>query len=207
MRSAALESEALAWVTPHRNGRHLVKTRDWVLELHPDADAALVLAALLHDLDRTVDPRALDRHVAAWDAPAVVQAHADRAAEVAAGWLRSRGADEELVSAVAKLIRRHETGDGDDADVLQAADSLSFLETNPAAVWVREGRATRAEAERKLRWMHDRIGLDEARAAAAPLLERALGELVEADSVVQDGALAGRLRRQANEGRAHGNTR
>ncbi|HEX2112067.1 MAG TPA: hypothetical protein VHF67_10990 [Gaiellaceae bacterium] len=207
MRATALESEALAWVVPHRNGRHLMRTREWLLRLRPDAGEALVLAALLHDVDRNVDAGALDRHVAAWNEPAAVQAHAERAAEVAAAWLRSEGADEPLVSAVAGLISRHETGGGEDADALQAADSLSFLEVNPAAVWVQEARTSRADAERKLRWMHDRIRLEEARAVAAPLLERALAELVGAASVVQDGALAGRLRRQANEGRAHGNTR
>jgi hypothetical protein len=202
----SLEAEALAWVAPHRNGRHLIRTRDWLRELRPDAGEPLVLAALLHDVDRNVDKGALDRHIAAWDEPAVVQAHAEQAAEVAGAWLRNRGADEALVSVVAALIRRHETGGGEDADALQAADSLSFLETNPAATWVREGRASRAEAERKLRWMHDRIRPDRARAAAAPLLRRALREVVPGDSVVQDGALARRARRQANEGRAHGST-
>jgi hypothetical protein len=71
----------------------------------------------------------------------------------------------------------HETGGTSEADVLQAADSLSFLETNPAARWVREGRATPERAAEKLRAMHDRISLAGARRHARPLLETSLQAL------------------------------
>ena len=203
----SLEERALAWIAPHRNARHLARARDWVRELRPDAGEALVLAALLHDVDRNVDARALDRHVAAWDDADVVRAHAERAAEVAAGWLRSEGAPEALVREVADLIRLHEVGGGEEADVLQAADSLSFLETNPAERWVRERRVSAEEALRKLEWMHDRIRERRARELARPLLERASADVVSAGSVSHDRARSGGALRQSNEGRAHGNKR
>jgi hypothetical protein len=72
---------------------------------------------------------------------------------------------------------------------------------------VREGLSDCETAERKLRWMHDRIRTDEARKLATPLLEAALAALVSEPAVVQDLSLAERMRRHANEGRAHGNTR
>jgi hypothetical protein len=203
----SLEDRACAWIEGHRNARHLVRTRDWVLELCPDAGEALRLAALLHDVDRNVYPAALERHIDAWDDESTVEAHAELASEVTSQWLRAEGADEELVAEVAALVRLHERGGTEDADILQAADSLSFLETNPAIRWVQEGRRTAEEAERKLRWMHDRIRLEQARTPAAPLLGRATADLVPDGSVIQDSALAGRLRRHANEGRANGNTR
>jgi hypothetical protein len=69
-----------------------------------------------------------------------------------------------------------------EADLLQAADSLSFLEVNAGrpAVWVRDGRCTEEEARARLRHMYERIKPERARAAAAPLLERAERDL-EAD--------------------------
>ena len=200
-----LEDRAAAWIAGHRNARHLLRTRDWLRKLRPDAGEALILAALLHDVDRALGGVPLDEQVAGWDDAPAVAAHAARSAALASDWLRRDGADDALVAEVAELIRRHEVGGTDGADLVQAADSLSFLEVNPAARWVRERRASAEEAERKLRSMHDRIRVVEARRLAEPLLEEAVRELVSERSTGQDFALASRVR-HANEGRAHGNT-
>ena len=47
-----LEERALDWIEPYWNAHHLVRTRDWVLELEPDAGEALRVAALTHDMER-----------------------------------------------------------------------------------------------------------------------------------------------------------
>jgi hypothetical protein len=62
--------------------------------------------------------------------------------------------------------------------VLQAADSLSFLETltSITIAWVRRG-IDPEHARAKLQFMADRITIEAARAEAEPLLLRALGEL------------------------------
>jgi hypothetical protein len=176
-----LERRALEWVAPFRNARHLERTRDWVLELRPDAGEPLRLAALTHDAEREVAGGAtIGAQIDAFEDPATVRAHAERSSRVIAEWLRRAGADDAVVGAVAQLVVLHETGGTPEADVLQAADSLSFLEMNPAARWVREGLATPERAAQKLRAMHDRIRLPEARAHARPLLARALDALREA---------------------------
>ncbi len=173
-----LERAALEWISRFRNARHLVRTRDWVLELRPHADEALRLAALMHDAERAVLGGApLDAQIAAFDDPETVRAHCERSARVVADWLRGKGASEELIASVEELVRLHETGGTDEADILQAADSLSFLETNPAARWVRERRATPERAAEKLRAMQDRIGPATAREYARALLEDALAEI------------------------------
>jgi hypothetical protein len=178
-----LERRALAWIAPFRNARHLERARDWVLDLRPDADEALRLAALMHDAEREVAGGApLDAQIGAFDDPETVRAHCERSARVVGEWLRREGADEDVVARVVALVLLHETGGTPDADLLQAADSLSFLETNPAAGWVREGRASRDRAAAKLRAMHGRMRLERARELARPYLERALGELEEGGS-------------------------
>ena len=202
-----LEARAEERIRPHRNRRHLLRTRDWTLELEPAASDALRLAALLHDVDRDGADVPLERQVAEWDDEDAVAEHAERAASIAGAWLRAEGARERVAAHVEGLVRLHEVGGSDEADVLQAADSLSFLDVNPAARWVREGLAYAATAERKLRWMHDRIRLPAARERAGPLLDAALGALVSTGSVIQDLPLAERMRQHATEGRAHGNTR
>jgi hypothetical protein len=176
--SSGLEERLLARIASHRNARHLERTRDWVRELRPGSGESLVLAALLHDVERGVPGGvSLDEQIAAFDDEQAVRAHSERSARIAGEWLRDEGASAELVRAVEQLICLHETGGSEDADVLQAADSLSFLETNPAAAWMREGRADAEHAMRKLRYMRERIQLVDARRAAQALYEAAVAEL------------------------------
>ena len=47
-----LEERALEWIAPYWNAEYLVRTRDWLLELDPDAGEASRLAALTHDMER-----------------------------------------------------------------------------------------------------------------------------------------------------------
>jgi hypothetical protein len=174
-----LERAALEWVAPYWNARHLVRTRDWLLTLDPDAGEALRLAALTHDIERHFPGGPRPDPAAGWDDPAYLGAHCARSAAIVAEWLRGQGAPEALVAEVADLVRRHEDGGSPAADLLQAADSLSYLEVNgdrPLA-WVREGRCDVPQAEEKLALMYERIRVDRARELAAPFLERAQARL------------------------------
>jgi hypothetical protein len=101
-----------------------------------------------------------------------VRVHSERSAQIVGEWLASQGASEELAGAVARLVSAHEVGGWGDADILQAADSLSFLEINATrpAAWVRDGRCSPAEARARPREMHDRIVVEQARAPATALL-------------------------------------
>ena len=172
-----LEAAALAWIEPYRNARHLVRTRDWTRELEPHADAALVIAALTHDIERHYPggPRTRDGAVG-WDDPGYVRAHCERSARIVGAWLAERCAPADLRHRVEELVRRHEEGGTPDADVLQAADSLAFLEVNGGVPlrWVADGRTTADQARAKLVWMRDRIRLPWARRLAEPVLARAL---------------------------------
>jgi hypothetical protein len=96
-------------------------------------------------------------------------------------WLYSQdGAKEELsVSEVQRLITLHEFGGIDGADLVQAADSLSFLETlqDVARDWVIRGECGVDQARAKHRYMAERIRVPAARRLAGPLLEQALTSL------------------------------
>ena len=163
-----LELAALEWIASYWNADHLVRTRDWVLELSPEAGLALRLAALTHDIERNFPggpaPAPAD--------PGYARAHAERSASIVRDWLSSQGADEELAGSVCRLVAAHEVGGWPEADLLQAADSLSFLEVNATrpAAWVRDGRCDSAAARARLRGMRDRIHVDEAQRLADELL-------------------------------------
>ncbi len=174
---------AREWVGEvHPHARHLLRTESWVVELDPGAGEALRLAAALHDIERAFpDPDATWDSAQDWDSPEYNRWHQDRCADIAADWLRGQGADDALVAEVDRLIRVHEDGGWPEADLLQAADSLSFLETmTPLVVgWVDSGRASRERAAAKLHHSVDRMapGLDRARELGAPYLEAALVEV------------------------------
>jgi hypothetical protein len=182
----ALEQAALDWIAPYWNARHLVRTRDWLVELEPGASLALRLAALTHDIER---------HFPGGPAPdpgnaAYLAEHSGRSARIVRQWLTENGAGNELAAAVGQLVTAHEVGGWREADLLQAADSLSFLEVNASrpAAWVRDGRCDAAEARARLRHMVERIRVERAREAAVPLLERAERELEDALAQTAEGS-------------------
>jgi hypothetical protein len=176
----SLEERALAWIDGYDQAEHLVRTRDWLVELDPGADEALRLAALTHDIERRFPggPKQ-DRAGAAWDDPGYLRAHSERSAEIVGAWLRAEGAGESLAADVEALVRDHELGGSPRADLLQAADSISFLETLAAiaAGWVRDGVCSAEKAKEKHAWMLERIRPERARELALPHYEAALAAI------------------------------
>lgn len=174
-----LRDDALAWIRPYYDGEHLDRTGHWLLELAPDAPEPLVIAALLHDMERDVPGGpVLDKQHISWDDPEYNRAHCERSAAIVAGWLVGRGAPHSFVEGVLP-IREHEFGGSLEGDLLQAADSLSWLEVNGRLVWewVECGECDVPKARAKLLWMYERIRLDRARPIAEPLLRKTLEKL------------------------------
>ncbi|HEY3184314.1 MAG TPA: hypothetical protein VGJ77_15855 [Gaiellaceae bacterium] len=175
-----LERRAEEWIAPYWNAEHLRRSRDWALELDRAASEAVRLAALTHDMERhfpggpSADPSAPP------DEPTYLREHSERSARIVGEWLRGESAGEELVAEVEELVRLHEVGGTPPADIVQAADSLSFLDVNWEVTlrWVREGRATPAQSRAKLDWTLERMRVG--RELAVPLYERAVAALEEA---------------------------
>lgn len=172
-----LLEQARAWIEPYWNARHLRRTLDWLLVLDPGASEALQLAALTHDMERFLpggvdfDPGTMPAHDEAYR-----KLHSERSALIVGDWLSEHGADPELVGTVRHLIELHEIGGDDASNLVQAADSLSFLETNAALVrsWVDDGRCSLERAKQQHERMFERIQVEHARELARPLYARAL---------------------------------
>ena len=177
---------ARAWVEAvHPHARHLLRTEDWLLILDEQAGEGLRLAAVLHDIERAFpDPEATWDSALQWDDPEYNRWHQDRCAQIAGAWLRDQGTPPTLVTEVEALVRVHEDGGWAEADLLQAADSLSFLETMVPLVvgWAESGRVPRERAEAKLRHSVTRINprLTRARELATPYLEAGLRDVAAA---------------------------
>jgi len=167
-----LEDRALVWIEPYWNAEHLVRTRDWLLELDPGASEALRLAAVTHDMERHFPGGPVeDLGGAPEENTKYRRLHSERSAAIVGDWLAGEGAQDELV-----LIRAHETGGTEDEDLVQAADSLSFLEVNAPVVvrWFTSGRCGPERSKAQLRWMLERIRVPRAQELAQPLYEEAV---------------------------------
>jgi hypothetical protein len=178
-----LERAALDWIEPYWNAHHLVRTRDWVLELEPTAAEALRLAALTHDIERHYPGGPVDDLTRPPEETMDYRrAHSERSAAIVGEWLGEQGAEPMLITQVEELVRLHETGGTGAADVLQAADSLSFLEVNvPVTLaWIAGGRCDADRARDQHRWMYERIRLASAKELARPYYERAIAAHEEA---------------------------
>jgi hypothetical protein len=88
---------------------------------------------------------------------------------------------------VEALIVAHEFGGWPEADLVQAADSLSFLETNIDLFlgFVRSGKHPAHEVRKKFNSMFGRIQIPRLKQLAQPLLDRALVQLDAVERSVQ----------------------
>jgi hypothetical protein len=164
-----IERRAIAWISPYNQALHLERARDW-------------LAVVTHDIERMFpNGPQLDKATGRFDDPHYLYAHAARSAEVVGFWLHAQAdvPEEFSLSEVQRLITLHEFGGVGGADLVQAADSLSFLETLQDVVrkWVTHGECDAEQARAKHRYMADRIRIPAAQQVAGPLLEQALASL------------------------------
>ena len=83
------------------------------------------------------------------------------------------------MSDIEGLIRVHEDGGWPEANLVQAADSLSFLDVNIDLFlgWVRSGKWPAREVRMKFDYSYDRIQVPDARHLAMPLRDRAIARL------------------------------
>lgn len=175
-----LRARVYEWLEPYYDRDHQTRAGDWMLILDPDAPEPLVIAALTHDLERSMPGGpVLDKARMAWDDPDYNRAHCERSAQVVADWLREQGASAALVEGIRRPILEHEFGGSPEGDLMQAADSISFLEVNGglAASWVLRGECDEAKVRDKLDWMFERIRLPRGRELARPHHEHSLVDL------------------------------
>ncbi len=106
---------------------HSINTLEWLLMLYPEADIALQVAALGHDIERAVPERKISAaKFKTYDE--YMNAHAQNSADILLEIMQECGIDQELADEIACLVSRHETGGGERLDLLVNADVLSFFQ-------------------------------------------------------------------------------
>jgi hypothetical protein len=180
MTESALISAARDWVVakyPY-NRQHLLRSLERLDQLAPGSAEAVRLATLTHDMERAF-PGPDSPKMSTLHDPEYERLHSERSARIVGEWLRSQQAPAPLIEEVERLIVAHETGGWPEADLVQAADSLSFLDTNIDLFlgFVRSGRFPSGDVRSKFHYTYDRINVPKAREIARPLVEDALEKL------------------------------
>lgn len=133
--------------------RHADNTLEWLLRLEPDADEALQLAALAHDIDRAIEETKTKRaHFDDYDA--FKTAHARNGAKILRPILTACGVHGDVVDETCRLVASHEVGGDPRSNLLKDADSISYFDVNLPHYYRREGWA---ETKRRALWGYRRL--------------------------------------------------
>ena len=117
---------------------HSKNTLEWLLKLDPDADEALKIAALGHDIERAIEGRKVKRKdFKNYDE--FKDAHASNSAKIMMEIMKECGVSKRLADDIFSPVRYHETGNTKRIDILRDADSISFFDVNLPHYFIRTG--------------------------------------------------------------------
>ena len=132
---------------------HAHNTLAWLLRIRPNADDALQISALGHDIERAIDTRKVKREDYL-DYNAFKDAHAKTSALILSETVQAYHLEEDLIDDVSRIVSRHETGGDARSDLIREADALSFFDVNLPLFYEREGWK---RALRRCLWGYKRL--------------------------------------------------
>ena len=133
--------------------RHAENTLEWLLRLKPDADEALQIAALGHDIDRAIETRKVQRADFA-DYDTFKATHARNSALILKEIMEACGVAPDIEEQVYRLVCCHEAGGDPRADLLKDADGISYFDVNLPLYYERNGWE---ETKRRCVWGYRRL--------------------------------------------------
>ena len=132
---------------------HSKNTKDWVIKLFPEADFALQIAALGHDIERSIKEKKIKREEYL-DYNKFKEAHSHNSAKIMRKILQKYKIDSKIIDKVTYLIENHEFGGNPEVDILKDADSISFFDVNLPKYFPRN---TKKETYFRIKWGFDKL--------------------------------------------------
>jgi hypothetical protein len=127
-----------------------------IKELKPDAEDVLLVAGILHDIERGING---DWKAGFMD-PAALRKHQDLCTQEAEKFLKNKNVEINLIEKIKNLIAHHEEGGDGEQDILCDADCLTYFENSALrhAKNYKQNGKTKEEIKKKLDYMYfDRI--------------------------------------------------
>ncbi len=162
-----------------KKSKHFERTVYWLQQIKPDADESMLIAAYAHDIHRAFygEPEAdfyKDKELN--DKNYLIE-HQEKGAEVVANFLRKNYYPEAEIKRVAEMVRLHEFGGTEEADVIKDADSVSYFEINALRHLEKFKLLGPDKIKRKFDFMYNRITSDRAKELARPFYEEAIKQI------------------------------
>ncbi|MCK5594379.1 MAG: DUF4202 family protein [Candidatus Aenigmarchaeota archaeon] len=134
---------------------HALSTKKWILKLKPDADIALQIAALAHDIERGFEPDYYNKTIEKFENYEVhKRIHSEKSAKIIVELLEKYRFDDSIIKKVERLVLNHEIGGDSESNLLMDADSISFFEENFVQYYEKYGVD---KARKKIRFMYGRM--------------------------------------------------
>ncbi len=132
---------------------HSKNTLEWLLKLKPDADEALKVAALGHDIERAIEERKVRREDFS-SFHEFKKAHALNSARIMAEIMEECTIGKKLIDDIFSLVAHHETGGDEMAEVLKEADTISYFDVNLPLYYARHSVE---ETKRRALWGYKKL--------------------------------------------------
>jgi hypothetical protein len=162
---------------------HFKRTVYWLKEIKPDADEAMLCAAIGHDIERASrDLKKYDlinKSKEGFTNEEHLKYHQEKGADMITDFLKTIGVDQPFIDRVWMLIAKHEVGGNDDQNFLKDADSISFFENQVSHFITEKVKESGIDkVKKKFDWMFNRITNDKAKEIAKPMYEKAIELLI-----------------------------
>lgn len=126
----------------------------WVLKLKPDADEALKISALSHDIDRAITGITEKDLKDYTKINEFKKEHSIRSANFICEILEKHNYPKEIINKVRHLVENHECGGDEESNILMDADSMAYFDYNIPSYLKRNGKERTIE---KIRFMFSRM--------------------------------------------------
>jgi len=133
--------------------RHAQNTLEWLLKIKPDADHALQISALGHDIERAITERKVRRSDFD-DYDEFKKVHAKNSSKILREILNRSQISENIIDETCRLVTVHEVGGEIRSNLLKDVDSISYFDVNLPLYFEREGWE---ESKRRCVWGYQRL--------------------------------------------------
>ena len=131
---------------------HSKNTREWVLKLKPEADMALQIAALGHDIERSLKGKTKRQDYV--DYNEFKKVHSRKSAKVLGEILSKYDLNQTIIDKITNLVICHEFGGNPEANILKNADSISYFDVNLPFYFQRNSEM---ETTFRINWGYQRL--------------------------------------------------
>ncbi len=134
--------------------KHAKLVLGWVLKLKPDADEALKIAGLSHDMERAITGITEKDLKDYSKINEFKKEHSIRSAKYITEILTKHNYPSEMIEKVRHLVENHEFGGDNETNILMDADSLAYFDYNIPSYLKRNGKE---RAKQKIKFMYSRL--------------------------------------------------